>query len=247
MNPNCIPFVFSFSGLVLWWLEFALAIAPCVLMCLIFPIVLCCFWRNITASPDRPQRTPDDVRDKLKIVSYSEIADELEAMELEAPSSNSTRPEITDEAGIFTDVASTLTGVPLPDMSQLMRIQSGILGRQQSGSQPPQRASSGTQPVATVVGNQLSHQTSRIGSVTCPICFSSFELKDEVVQMPCDRRHVYHKECLFAWLEQSQQCPVCRTNVVTALEEASKNGSQTNPPHTNSDSTNTSFRKDSIV
>ncbi|XP_055388745.1 E3 ubiquitin-protein ligase RNF181-like [Condylostylus longicornis] len=160
-------------------------------------------------SPDSPQPTPPDVREKLKPVQYSEVASRLEAAQAEPTREAPQQRDAPNDEGLLSDMASTLTGVPLPDMASLRRLQSGILGRQPSG-QPL------AQPSASVVGNQLQSPST---GVTCPICFCQFEPKDEVIQMPCDWRHVFHNECLGSWLDQSQACPVCRSNVVESLKK----------------------------
>eukprot|EP00920_Eleutheroschizon_duboscqi_P032978 GHVT01079545.1.p1 GENE.GHVT01079545.1~~GHVT01079545.1.p1 ORF type:complete len:569 (+),score=118.55 GHVT01079545.1:110-1708(+) len=48
----------------------------------------------------------------------------------------------------------------------------------------------------------------------CPICIMDFDDADEVMVMPCDRRHFFHASCVDHWLETSQACPICRANIV---------------------------------
>ncbi|GAW81949.1 RING zinc finger protein [Plasmodium gonderi] len=51
----------------------------------------------------------------------------------------------------------------------------------------------------------------------CSICMMSYNPNDEVMIMPCDKRHFFHVACLTKWLYKSQVCPICRTNIVTSL------------------------------
>ncbi|KAL4309213.1 hypothetical protein GQ457_01G001300 [Hibiscus cannabinus] len=47
----------------------------------------------------------------------------------------------------------------------------------------------------------------------CAICMDEFEEGTQVMQMPC--KHLYHKDCLFPWLELHNSCPVCRHELPT--------------------------------
>lgn len=48
---------------------------------------------------------------------------------------------------------------------------------------------------------------------TCSICLTQFEDGQEVMEMPCDKRHLFHSDCVGQWLRTSQNCPLCRTNI----------------------------------
>lgn len=45
-------------------------------------------------------------------------------------------------------------------------------------------------------------------SESCPVCLDKLG-NDEVVRMTCG--HMYHSVCLYNWLNQARNCPVCRT------------------------------------
>lgn len=48
---------------------------------------------------------------------------------------------------------------------------------------------------------------------TCPVCLVKFEEndKEEILLTKCD--HSFHKECLSRWLEQKENCPICRSSL----------------------------------
>ncbi|KAL6570211.1 hypothetical protein OROMI_014725 [Orobanche minor] len=51
------------------------------------------------------------------------------------------------------------------------------------------------------------------GSLECAVCLNEFEEDETLRLLPkCD--HVFHPECIDAWLESHVTCPVCRANLV---------------------------------
>ena len=50
----------------------------------------------------------------------------------------------------------------------------------------------------------------------CCICMENFTGAVEIVETECN--HVFHKECCREWLRQARTCPVCRTDIPSALE-----------------------------
>uniref|UniRef100_A0A7S4V3R6 RING-type domain-containing protein n=1 Tax=Alexandrium monilatum TaxID=311494 RepID=A0A7S4V3R6_9DINO len=49
-------------------------------------------------------------------------------------------------------------------------------------------------------------ETDRAQYACCLICLADFEGDDAVLTLPC--RHIFHRECLVRWLQQSQACPL---------------------------------------
>ncbi|CAK69789.1 unnamed protein product (macronuclear) [Paramecium tetraurelia] len=49
----------------------------------------------------------------------------------------------------------------------------------------------------------------------CSICCNSFEKDETIIQLPC--KHIFHKSCLFSWLDHSTKCPNCRSDVLDLL------------------------------
>lgn len=54
----------------------------------------------------------------------------------------------------------------------------------------------------------------------CRICFQSFVAEEEIMLLPCDKRHVFHKFCAESWFKVSTTCPICRKNLSVSAEEA---------------------------
>ncbi|XP_043714830.1 E3 ubiquitin-protein ligase ATL6-like [Telopea speciosissima] len=51
------------------------------------------------------------------------------------------------------------------------------------------------------------------GALECVVCLTEFEDEDKIRLLPtCD--HVFHAECIDAWLSKRTTCPVCRANLV---------------------------------
>eukprot|EP00930_Biecheleria_cincta_P030823 TRINITY_DN21366_c0_g1_i1.p1 TRINITY_DN21366_c0_g1~~TRINITY_DN21366_c0_g1_i1.p1 ORF type:complete len:244 (-),score=34.82 TRINITY_DN21366_c0_g1_i1:75-782(-) len=63
------------------------------------------------------------------------------------------------------------------------------------------------------------HTASEQGS-ECAICLSNFDSGEEVIQLPCAARHVFHAECAQSWLARNITCPLCRVDVRTLVRSA---------------------------
>ncbi|GFP98694.1 E3 ubiquitin-protein ligase atl6 [Phtheirospermum japonicum] len=57
------------------------------------------------------------------------------------------------------------------------------------------------------------------GTLECAVCLNEFEEHETLRLLPkCD--HVFHPECIDAWLESHVTCPVCRANLAEAADAA---------------------------
>jgi len=50
----------------------------------------------------------------------------------------------------------------------------------------------------------------------CCICIAAFGDGDTIVATECE--HVFHKQCCEEWLRNARTCPICRADMVSALE-----------------------------
>ena len=58
----------------------------------------------------------------------------------------------------------------------------------------------------------------------CAICLSTFVAGiDRVISLPCDTRHFFHAACIQTWVQQSDECPLCKGKfTLPQIEEPSK-------------------------
>lgn len=46
---------------------------------------------------------------------------------------------------------------------------------------------------------------------SCAICMEEFkDVSLQIAQLNCSKKHIFHTECLVAWVERSNECPMCR-------------------------------------
>ena len=45
----------------------------------------------------------------------------------------------------------------------------------------------------------------------CPICLQKYKGADMIKEFPC--KHIFHKECIFKWLNKSNVCPLCKYDI----------------------------------
>lgn len=66
------------------------------------------------------------------------------------------------------------------------------------------------------------------GALECAVCLNEFEDNETLRLIPkCD--HVFHPECIDAWLESHTTCPVCRSNLVPQPGESVPQLSELHP------------------
>jgi hypothetical protein len=59
----------------------------------------------------------------------------------------------------------------------------------------------------------------------CTICVDEFDKEDDVIITPC--KHLYHKQCIEKWCEQSVFCPVCKQDFRDTLRLKNNSISET--------------------
>ena len=45
----------------------------------------------------------------------------------------------------------------------------------------------------------------------CPICLQKYKGADMIKEFPC--KHIFHKKCIFKWLNKSNVCPLCKYDI----------------------------------
>ena len=45
----------------------------------------------------------------------------------------------------------------------------------------------------------------------CPICLQKYKGADMIKKFPC--KHIFHKNCIFKWLDKSNACPLCKYDI----------------------------------
>jgi hypothetical protein len=54
----------------------------------------------------------------------------------------------------------------------------------------------------------------------CAICMVDFTETDDIIPLPCDEKHYFHQDCIKQWLEQNNNCPLCKKEITKeAIEE----------------------------
>ncbi|SBT79838.1 RING zinc finger protein, putative [Plasmodium malariae] len=66
-------------------------------------------------------------------------------------------------------------------------------------------------------GNTINAEIPSENEDVCSICMMNYISNDNIMIMPCDKRHFFHVNCLTKWLYKSQVCPICRTNIVNCV------------------------------
>ncbi|XWS39597.1 hypothetical protein CRYUN_Cryun18bG0068800 [Craigia yunnanensis] len=76
------------------------------------------------------------------------------------------------------------------------------------GTPPASKSAIDSLPSVKITKNHLNSEFNQ-----CAVCMDEFEEGTQAKQMPC--KHLYHKDCIFPWLELHNSCPVCRQELPT--------------------------------
>lgn len=56
---------------------------------------------------------------------------------------------------------------------------------------------------------------------SCCICLDNFKPDENVIVLPCDRKHVFHASCIADWVKRNNNCPLCKQEVtIQAIQSA---------------------------
>jgi DNA-directed RNA polymerase subunit RPC12/RpoP len=75
------------------------------------------------------------------------------------------------------------------------------------GTPPASKRAMDTLPILKA-SHELGHHERE-----CTICQDHYQDGDEVVELPC--KHLFHKDCLWPWLNRHATCPTCRYTLET--------------------------------
>ena len=56
----------------------------------------------------------------------------------------------------------------------------------------------------------------------CPICLQKYKSADIIKEFPC--KHIFHKNCIFKWLKQSNVCPICKHDISEEIKKIELTG-----------------------
>ncbi|KAH7648431.1 hypothetical protein FG379_000355 [Cryptosporidium bovis] len=69
-------------------------------------------------------------------------------------------------------------------------------------------------------GEVPNHGMSITISNFCPICVQEIDENVVIRILPCDNRHIFHRECIDDWFKQNCVCPICRSDIVQILNNS---------------------------
>jgi len=182
----------------LWWCQATVYLVPCVLyslMCFCFPCILFLVIRSQIPQNER-NPTPPDIRGLLKPITFGQLLIELRNKYGWVEPSRVETSNLVNPLSVLNVVGGAFRGKLLD--SGEVRL-------------PTRTSSADSYTDLNQTGPACHFNTS------CPICFSEFNDADQLLVMPCDQRHFFHKACIENWLEHSQICPICRANIVDLL------------------------------
>ncbi|CDW79111.1 UNKNOWN [Stylonychia lemnae] len=56
------------------------------------------------------------------------------------------------------------------------------------------------------------HSENSVDSLDCIICLDQIKFFDIVVQLKCNKDHIFHFNCVKEWFKEKSSCPLCRSN-----------------------------------
>eukprot|EP00922_Rhytidocystis_sp_ex-Travisia-forbesii_P056337 GHVS01083426.1.p1 GENE.GHVS01083426.1~~GHVS01083426.1.p1 ORF type:complete len:404 (+),score=66.30 GHVS01083426.1:352-1563(+) len=206
----------------MFWFTAAVIIVPIalyILLLLCLPLLIYFLVRFSVPHADR-QPTPPDVLSQLEVKNFRDVVAGLRNQYNIEPLPRAVSSTITN----VLDNVSALLVAPAVDSAVVEEMDDagGAYRDLRDSRRMEKDDSKGEEPrPATITINRA-----------CPICMVDMDDGDEVMVMPCDARHFFHKTCVEQWLEGSQACPICRANIVTLLtgtppQEATAGGAST--------------------
>ncbi|XP_042489873.1 E3 ubiquitin-protein ligase ATL6-like [Macadamia integrifolia] len=143
-----------------------------------------------------------------------------------AAAQSSNQPTGPGDSYEFADAFSPSMGIILVGIIiafLILGFLSFCIGRPESGGESTQggisrRGNRGLDPAVidtfpTLAYSSVKDHKLGKGALECAVCLSEFEDEDTLRLLPkCD--HVFHPDCIDAWLSKRTTCPVCRGNLL---------------------------------
>ncbi|CBZ52560.1 putative zinc finger (C3HC4 RING finger) protein [Neospora caninum Liverpool] len=234
-EPHCgEPTLARTVSQVMFWVTGTVYLIPVIvytLICVCLPCIIYFMVRFAVRPADR-QPTPPSLVQQLEVKTYRDLIENLrrqytlDTHEVDIQQERRPLPSLSLET-VIDGVSNLLTpgassgspgalsagaghgAVGSTTAVGVQRAQAGV------GAGGPRGLEIGGDSGASASG-LLSRQSISINRA-CPICMVDLDDEDEVLIMPCDNRHFFHKACVEHWLETSQACPICRANIVNIL------------------------------
>lgn len=66
-----------------------------------------------------------------------------------------------------------------------------------------------------IQSNSRAYDPTKDTEPMCPICMVNFADEPDklVAELECSNKHIFHAECLSAWVEKNDICPLCREKI----------------------------------
>ena len=47
----------------------------------------------------------------------------------------------------------------------------------------------------------------------CAICYDEYEQFQQIRELQCVGKHIFHQQCIAVWFDRNRVCPLCRTRM----------------------------------
>ncbi|KMZ85769.1 hypothetical protein PVBG_01279 [Plasmodium vivax Brazil I] len=203
----------------------------------LFLSIIICVLVNLSVDEHDRIPTPENVISKLTVLKYSEVKRVIQRKG--SPEDKKKKKRLGESLSVRN--ASPLVDDPMREMLNPLKGGSdpNELSNFASGGSPGRAPGPGSEDESNGADSSLHANDNENGQEggceggynhvkggeerheddeeICSICMMNYVQSDDVMVMPCDRRHFFHVACLTKWLYKSQACPICRTNIVSCL------------------------------
>ena len=114
-----------------------------------------------------------------------------------------------------------------------------MLTQQQGGRRNPpasaaQIAQLPTHEVTVVPKLQEGQDATEDDRVSCMVCICEKEIGETVRTLPC--MHSFHAARIDQWLAENRTCPICKTDIVTGMDQSGESADATRDADSNASS-----------